>query len=103
MSTKVSKVNYSATVLAACTIMNSDGSSGVVVFKENKAICMLTDRGLLRNFAALNKRPDEVKVTEVMSPLFKIDAEASTKETAKKIVENAFTRLGVYDGDKFLG
>jgi predicted transcriptional regulator len=103
MSTKIPQVNSSATVLEACTIMNREKFSGVVVFQEDRAIGMLTDRGLLRDFAPLNKRPDEVKVSEVMAPLLKIDAEASTKEAAKTIVGNAFTRLGVFDGNKFLG
>jgi CBS domain-containing protein len=103
MSTGIPQVNSSATVLEACTIMNREKVSGVVVFQEDKAIGMLTDRGLLRDFAPLNKRPDEVKVGQVMAPLFKIDAEVSTKEAAKTIVRNARTRLGVFDGDKFLG
>jgi len=83
--------------------MNREKVSGVVVFQEDKAIGMLTDRGLLRDFAPLNKRPDEVKVSEVLTPLLKIDAGASTKEAAKTIVGNAFTRIGVFDGDEFLG
>ena len=103
MSTKIPQVNASATVLEACTIMNREKVSGVVVFQEEKAIGMLTDRGLLRDFAPLNKRPNEVKVSEVMGPLLRIDAEASTKEAAKTIIENAFTRLSVFDGDEFLG
>jgi len=103
MFTQIPQVDSSATVLEACTIMNREKFSGVVVYQENRAIGMLTDRGLLREFAPLNKRPDEVKVSEVMGPLLKIDADASTKEAAKRIVENAFTRLGVFDGDKILG
>jgi predicted transcriptional regulator len=51
----------------------------------------------------LNKRPDEVKVGEVAIPLLKIDANASAKNAAKKIVENRFTRLGVFANEKFLG
>jgi predicted transcriptional regulator len=103
MSTKIPQVKSSATVLEACTIMNREKVSGVVVFQEDKAIGMLTDRGLLRDFAPLNKRPDEVKVSEVVAPLLKIDAKVSTKEAAKTIVRTAFTRLGVFDGDKLMG
>jgi signal-transduction protein with cAMP-binding, CBS, and nucleotidyltransferase domain len=103
MSTNIPQVDSSATVLEACKIMNREKFSGVVVFQEDKAIGMLTDRGLLRDFIPLNKRPDEVKVSEVMGPVLKIDAGASTKEAAKTIIGHAFTRLGVFDGDKFLG
>jgi signal-transduction protein with cAMP-binding, CBS, and nucleotidyltransferase domain len=83
--------------------MNNKRFSGVVVFDEGKPVGMLTDRSLLRNFVGLNKRPDEVKVGEVMAPLLRIDAGASTKEAALKIVQNRFTRLGVFDGERFLG
>ena len=103
MSINVPRVDYSATVLEACNVMNSKRVSGVVVFQGNKAKGMLTDRGLLRRFVLLNKRPNEVKVSEVIAPLLKINKEASTKEAAKKMVKNNSTRLGVFDGDKFLG
>ena len=103
MSTNVVKVEVSATILDACKIMNSKGVSGVAVFQGDKPIGMLTDRTLLRRFIPLNKRPDEVKVGEVAFPLLRIDANASTKVAAKKIVENRFTRLGVFDNEKFLG
>jgi signal-transduction protein with cAMP-binding, CBS, and nucleotidyltransferase domain len=83
--------------------MNNEGFSGVVVCNEDKAIGMLTDRALLRRFVPLNKKPEEVKVGEIMGPLIRVDAEASTKEAAKAIVRNDFTRLGVFEGDKFLG
>jgi signal-transduction protein with cAMP-binding, CBS, and nucleotidyltransferase domain len=103
MSTEVPRVNSSATVLEACTIMNKERFSGVVVFQEDKAVGMLTDRALLRNFVPLNKRPDEVKVHQVMAPLLRVDAGASPKEAALKIMQNRLTRLGVFDGEKFLG
>lgn len=103
MSTKVPRINGSATVLEACTIINQSGYSGVVVFNEDKAVGMLTDRALLRRFVPLNKRPEEVKVSEVMAPLIRVDADASTKEAAKALVRNSYTRLGVFEGEKFLG
>jgi CBS domain-containing protein len=103
MSTDVPRVDYSTTVLEACTIMNSTKFSGVIVVHNGKAVGMLTDRSLLRRFVVLNKRSDEVKVGDVMAPLLKVDAGASTKEAAKIIVQNNFTRLAVFDGDKCLG
>jgi predicted transcriptional regulator len=103
MSTNVVKVDVSATVLDACKIMNAKGVAGVAVFQGDKPVGMFTDRGLLRRFVPLNKRPDEVKLGDVAFPLLRIDANASTKIAAKKIVDNRFTRLGVFDGQKFVG
>jgi CBS domain-containing protein/ribosomal protein S27AE len=103
MSTNVPKVNYSSTVLEAGKIMNAKNSTGAVVAQGERVVGMITERVLLRRFLPYNKRPDEVKVSEVMAPLLKIRPDASTNEAAKKMIENGLTRLGVFAHDKFLG
>lgn len=103
MQTNVERVNATTSVLEASKIMNDAGSSGAVVFNGDKAVGMITDRRILRRFVPLNRKPDEVTVKEVMSPFFKIDADASTKEAKKRLLEAGITRLGVFDGEKFLG
>jgi signal-transduction protein with cAMP-binding, CBS, and nucleotidyltransferase domain len=103
MQTDVERVDASISVFEASKIMNDSGASGVVVFNGDKAVGMFTDRRILRRFVPLNKRPEEVTVKEVMSPFFKIDAEASTKDAKKRLLEAGVTRLGVFEGEKFLG
>ncbi len=103
MQTNVERVSASTSVLEASKIMNDTGSSGVVVFNGDKAVGMLTDRRILRKFIPFNKRPDEITVKEVMSPLFKINPDASAKEARRRLVDAGITRLGVFEGEKFLG
>ena len=103
MQTNVERVNASISVLEASKIMNDAGSSGAVVFNGDKAVGMITDRRILRRFVPLNRKPEDVTVKEVMSPFFKIDANASTKEAKRRLLEAGITRLGVFEGDKFLG
>ena len=103
MQTDVDRVSASTSVLEASKIMNDSGSSGVVVFNGDKAVGMVTDRRILRRFVPLNKKPEEVTVKDVMSPFFKIDANASTKEAKRRLLEGGITRLGVFEGEKFLG
>lgn len=103
METNIERVDVSTSVLQASRLMNDAGSSGVVVFNGERAVGMVTDRRLLRRFVPLNKRPDEVTVKEVMSPFFKIDADASLKEAKRRLLEGGITRLGVFEGEKFLG
>ena len=103
MQSNVDRVNASTSVLEASRIMNDTGSSGVVVFNGDKAVGMVTDRRILRRFVPLNRKPEEVTVKEVMSPFFKINADASTKEAKRRLLEAGITRLGVFEGDKFLG
>ena len=103
MSTGVVRVGACTTILDACKLMNSRDVTAVAVFQGDKPIGMLTDRGLLRRFVQLNKRPDEVKVGEIALPILRVDANASTKVAAKMIVKSRFSRLGVFDNEKFLG
>jgi CBS domain-containing protein len=103
MQTDVERVSVTTSVLEASKVMNERGSSGVVVFNGDKAVGMLTDRRILRRFVPLNRKPEEVTVKDVMSPFFKIDADASTKDARRRLLEAGITRLGVFEGDKFLG
>jgi len=103
MSTKVLRVNPSDTVSDVCVMMNQEKSSGAVVLQGDQPMGFFTDRALLRFFVPLNRRPDEVKMREVMVPFLKINADASMKEAAKTIIDNGITRLGVFDDGKFVG
>jgi CBS domain-containing protein len=103
MTKDVPQVDVSSSVLDASKVMNQRKANGVVVFQEGKPVGMFTDRSLLRRFVKLNKRPEEVKVKEVMAPLLKIAADASVKEAAKKILEQGVTRLGVFENDELVG
>lgn len=104
MTHNVPKVNSSATILEASKLMNRMKASAVVVVEGEKAVGMFGERGMLRRFVPLNKKPDEVTVGELLVPMLRIDAESSTKIAAKKLVQSGFTRVGVFDkDDKFLG
>lgn len=103
MTRGVPQVEAGASVLDAAKIMNQKKVSGVAVFQEGRPVGMLTERSLLRRFVKLDKRPEEVKVKDVMAPLMKVSADASVKEAGKKILDNGLTRLGVFDGEKLVG
>jgi CBS domain-containing protein/predicted RNA-binding Zn-ribbon protein involved in translation (DUF1610 family) len=104
MTTDVPRVKDSATVFDASETMNRTRSTGVAVVNEdNKVVGLITERRLLTDFLPLNKSPGDVKVSQVMGPFYRISPDASTREAARKVLANDITRLGVFDGDKFLG
>lgn len=103
MTHGVPKVDATASVLQAAKIINHAKTTGVAVFLDGKAVGMLTERSLLRRFVKLDRRPDEVKVSDVMTPFTKIDADATVKEAAGRMIENGLTRLGVFDGENLVG
>lgn len=103
MNTKVPRVEYSDTILEAVRVMADNDATGVAVFKGDKVVGVLTERSLLRRFIPRNTKPNQVRVSEVMIPMMRIHRDADVKEAARKIIETGRTRVGVFDGNKFLG
>ena len=103
MTTEVPRVTSQANVLEAVNVMNKNKSSGVVVFDGGKVVGLISDRRLLTDFLPLNKRPDEVRVGEVVVPFYRIGPDEDARVAAKKLVDYGLSRLGVFDGEKFLG
>ena len=75
----------------------------MIVVEGEKVVGLITEHALLWKFVPLNKKPDEVRVGDMVVPFFRIAPEESTKNAAKIMVENRITRLGVFEGEKFLG
>jgi CBS domain-containing protein len=107
MTKRVPHVDVSASVLDASKVMNQSPVgvkwTGVIVLQSGKPVGMLTERSLLRRFIDLNKKPEDVKVRDVMAPLLKISADAPVSEAAKKMLDHSFSRLAVFDGQKLVG
>jgi len=104
MTTSVPRISGSATVLEAAEVMNRANSTGIaVVDKENRVVGLITAVRLLREFYALNRKPEDVNASQVMGPFYRIGPNVSTKEAARKILANNITRLGVFEGEEFLG
>ena len=103
MTKEVVQIESSATVFDAAKMMNEKGTTGVVVLQNGKPVGMLTERSLLKRFVTMNKRPQDVRVREIMGPLLKTNADEDTRIAAKKLLQNRLTRLGVFRDDKMVG
>ena len=104
MTTDVPRVKTSATLLEAAEAINRANSSGAAVVNENgQVVGIVTALRLLREFFPLNMRPTDIITSKVMGPFYRISPSASTREAARKIVAHNITRLGVFDGEEFLG
>ncbi len=104
MVVDVPRVKASVTVLEAAQAMNRAKSTGVAAVNEDgQVVGLAASLRLLREFLPLNKGPEDVKVSQVMAPFYRIGPNASAKEAARKILAQNITRLGVSDDGKFLG
>lgn len=103
MTLNVSRVNFDDPLLDACKKMLEEKNTGAIVFQGDHAVGVLTDRSLLKRFITLDRKPSDMKVSEVMGPILRIDKNMSTKDAAKKLVNTTFSRLCVFEGNRFLG
>lgn len=104
MTTNVPRVKSSASVLVAAETMNRAKSTGIaVVDEDDKVVGLLTARRLLWDFFDLNKKPEDVKVSQVMGPFYRISPNTSRREAARKILTHNVSRLGVFENEEFLG
>ncbi|MCP8318929.1 MAG: CBS domain-containing protein [Candidatus Methylarchaceae archaeon HK01B] len=103
MTTIMVNVDSSMTVLGAVKKMQERGVTGVAVIQNGKPVGMVTDRSLFRWFIPMNKKPEDVHISEILMPILKIDADAQAKDAARKLIQNRFTRLGVFEKDKMIG
>jgi CBS domain-containing protein len=104
LDAKIPKVTSETTVLEASDLMNERGTSAVAVIDdENRVVGFFGERTLLTEFVKLNKKPEEVKVGNIMHVLYRIGPDANTKEAARMLADGGATRLAVYEADTFLG
>ncbi len=90
-------------MLEVAETMKRAGSSGVAVYEDDKVVGLITARRLAFEFITLNKKPEDVRASQIMGPFYRISPNASTKEAARKIIAQKITRLGVFEDEKFLG
>jgi len=104
MTKDVPRVESSATVLAAAETMNRTKSTGVAVINEDgNVVGLITARRLLWDFFPLNKRPADVKVSQVMGPFYRVGPNTSVREAVGKLLAYNISRLGVFENEEFLG
>ncbi len=103
MTKEVVTIDSSKTVFEAAQLMNSRGTSCLVVLEGQMPRGIITERDLVRRVIA-QKRPLDTRISTIMSkPLITIDHDASPKEAARMMTANRVRRLPVLDGDKLIG
>lgn len=104
MSVDFVSVKSGATVEQAARAMMKGGTTEAVVTSGDKAIGIFTERDILYKVVAAGKRPDSVKVEEIMSsPIQTIEETASAGDAIAKMSKLGLRRLGVTKFDKVVG
>ncbi len=88
-------------VLEAAREMSSRNIGSVVITdSDNKVIGLVTERDLMRRIVAENKRPDEVKLSEIMTTNLRVAGQDDNVIDWLRVMSNErFRRLPVVDDE----
>jgi len=100
MSPRLITVTPDASVADAARLMKKYDVGSVLVVNEGRAVGIVTERDIVTRFAAseADRRPSEVKVSEIMTrDLIKIGPGSDVIEAARLMAERNVRRLVVVD------
>ncbi|HOV68004.1 MAG TPA: CBS domain-containing protein [Methanoregulaceae archaeon] len=98
MSSNPTTLDYNATVAEAARAMCRDDVGSCIILENGLPIGIATEQDINCKVVALDRRPSEVQVSEIMStPLITIGADRSVSEAAQMMVRHKVRRLPVVD------
>jgi CBS domain-containing protein len=104
MSSKVVTIESNVSSTEIAKIMDKNKVSSIIITKDQVPIGIVTERDLVSKIVAQNKRPSEVKTSDITaSPLVIVSSLTPTDEVAKKMVDKKIRRVVVMDSDQALG
>lgn len=97
-------IGSEATVWKAAEKMYRNEVGSCIVLQNNVPKGIVTEKDLTCKVVAVNKKPSEVYVSEVMStPLITIDSDRTVGEATHMMVSNKVRRLPVVEKNKVVG
>ena len=97
-------IPVTATIRDLIALMKENDISFVVIVENGNPIGVLSERDFVQKFCVDNKKPDEIKITEIMSYKFRwVEPTTKIEDAVKKMLNNNIRRLLVLDNKKLVG
>ncbi len=97
-------IGIEATVAKAAEKMCRNEVGSCIVLQNNLPKGIVTEVDINCKFVAMDKKPSEVRVSEIMStPLITIDVDKTVGDATHMMVNNKVRRLPVVEGDRVVG
>jgi CBS domain-containing protein len=104
MTTKVITISPGDSILEAAALMRKQGGGALIVKSHGKLVGILTHGDLVNRVLALDKKPSEVLVSEVMTKrLISTTPETDLTGAMKILLKNNIKRLPVVENEKLVG
>ncbi len=104
MSKKVITIESDVPASDIAKLMDKNKVSSIIVTKNSVPYGIISERDMLSKVVAQNKRPSEIKTTELMSsPIVLVSPLTPVEEVAEKMILNRIRRIIVSDDKQALG
>ena len=104
MSKRVVTIESDVPASDIAKLMDKNKVSSIIITKDNKPYGIISERDMLSKVVAQNKKPAEIRTTELMSPsLVMVGPLTPVEEVAEKMILNKIRRVIVSDGKQALG
>ena len=101
MSSKVVTIESSVSAVEIAKIMEKNKVSCIIITKDQKPIGIVTERDLVSKIVAQNKKPSEVKTSDITSsPFVAVSPFTPVDEVAEKMIDKKIRRVVVMDMDQ---
>ena len=96
MMREIATIDCGASILDASKVMKDKDSGYLIVLERAQPAGIVTHGDIVTKVTAMDKRPSEAKVSEIMSaPLVTVDPDVAVNEAVKFMVEHDIRRLPV--------
>ena len=104
MAKPVVKIDSEASITEAAEIMNANNIGSLIISKLGDDVGIVTERDLSQKVLALNKNPENVNVSEIMtSPILSMDRYYPVDQANEFMRKNKIRHLAITEEDKIVG
>jgi len=104
MEKKIVTIEKDQTIFQAAQLMKENDISFLVIIENDKPIGVLSERDFVQKFCTSNKKPDEIKISEIMSYKFRwVEPNTEIEAAVQKMLNNNIRRLLILDDKKLVG
>ena len=104
MQKNIITIEKDQTILQTARLMKENDISFVVIVENGNPVGVLSERDFVQKFCINNKKPDEIKISEIMSYKFRwVEPTTEIEDAIQKMLNNNIRRLLVLDNQKLVG
>lgn len=104
MNKAIIVMDINSDIPAIAREMVSRDAGSVIITENGKAMGIITERGIVKGIVAEDKRPGEVKASEILStPLITVEPETSIVKASEIMLKANIKRLPVLENGRLIG